>query len=52
MATEALNGTANPEKQAAWTDCVRDALASPSGGAGGGVAVALQGLQGFINGNG
>mmetsp|Transcript_7891 Transcript_7891/g.23248 ORF Transcript_7891/g.23248 Transcript_7891/m.23248 type:complete len:2373 (+) Transcript_7891:472-7590(+) len=52
MATEALKASASPEKQAAFTDCVRDALAGPSSGAGGGVAVALQGLQGFISGNG
>lgn len=39
-----------PERQAAFTDCVQDALRNSSSI--GTTAVALQALQGFIDGNG
>ena len=43
----------SPGKQAKLLDCVRDALMSGGGSGGGGVsALALQGLQGFIDSNG
>lgn len=40
----------SPERQAAFTDCVGDALRNSSSV--GATAVALQALQGFIDGNG
>lgn len=47
----AVQGAVSPEKQAAFADCMRDALTSSANGSSG-AAVALQGLQGFITGNG
>ncbi len=47
----AVQGAVSPEKQAAFADCMRDALTNNANG-GSGAAVALQGLQGFITGNG